>query len=74
MIPSPPLSPSLHSLFDAQHHASRAQADVPLALRRERLLKIRALLAQHGPALAQAVQADFGVRRRGRQWLGRLPR
>ncbi len=62
MISSPPLSSSLHSLFDAQHRASRAQADVPLALRRERLLKIRALLAQHGPALAQAVQADFGVR------------
>jgi coniferyl-aldehyde dehydrogenase len=53
---------SLHSLFEAQHRASRAQAEVPLALRRERLLKIRALLAQHGAALAQAVQADFGVR------------
>jgi coniferyl-aldehyde dehydrogenase len=61
MIPSPPSS-SLHSLFAAQHRASRAQAEVPLALRRERLLKIRALLAQHGAALAQAVQADFGVR------------
>ena len=61
MIFSPPPS-SLHSLFEAQHRASRAQAEVPLALRRERLLKIRALLAQHGPALAQAVQADFGVR------------
>ena len=61
MISSLP-TPSLHSLFDAQHRASRAQADVPLALRRERLLNIRALLDQHGPALAQAVQADFGVR------------
>ena len=61
MISSPPPS-SLHSLFKAQHRASRAQAEVPLALRRERLLKIRTLLEQHGAALAQAVQADFGVR------------
>ena len=61
MISSPPPS-SLHSLFEAQHRASRVQAEVPLALRRERLLKIRALLVQHGAALAQAVQADFGVR------------
>ena len=61
MISSPPPS-SLHSLFEAQHRASRAQSEVPLALRRERLLKIRALLEQHGAALAQAVQADFGVR------------
>ncbi|MEO8012646.1 MAG: coniferyl aldehyde dehydrogenase [Polaromonas sp.] len=61
MISSPSPS-SLHSLFEAQHRASRARAEVPLALRRERLLKIRALLEQHGAALAQAVQADFGVR------------
>ena len=53
---------SLLSLFDAQHRASRAQAAVPLALRRERLLKIRTLLEKHGAELAQAVQADFGVR------------
>ncbi len=55
-------TPSLRSLFDAQHHASRAQIDVPLALRRDRLLRIRALLDEHGSALAQAVQQDFGVR------------
>ena len=61
MMSSPPPS-SLHSLFEAQHRASRAQAEVPLALRRERLLKVRTLLEQHGAALAQAVQADFGVR------------
>jgi coniferyl-aldehyde dehydrogenase len=53
---------SLRSLFDVQHRASRAQVDVPLAVRRERLQRIRALLDQHGSALAQAVQADFGVR------------
>ncbi len=53
---------SLHALFDDQHRASRAQAVVPLGLRRERLLKMRALLEAHGAALANAVQADFGVR------------
>ena len=52
----------LRPLFDAQHRASRAQIDVPLALRRERLLRIRRLLDAHGAALAAAVQADFGVR------------
>lgn len=53
---------SLRSLFDAQHSASRAQMAVPLAVRRGRLLRIQALLNKHGPALAQAVEADFGVR------------
>ncbi|MEO8022707.1 coniferyl aldehyde dehydrogenase [Polaromonas sp.] len=55
-------TPSLRSLFDAQYRASRAQIAVPLAVRRDRLLRIRALLDEHGSALAQAVQEDFGVR------------
>ena len=53
---------TLRSLFDAQHQASRAQIDVPLSLRRDRLLRMRTLINDHGSALAQAVQADFGVR------------
>ncbi|MDI1274506.1 coniferyl aldehyde dehydrogenase [Polaromonas sp.] len=53
---------SLRSLFDAQHRASRAQVEVPLALRRDRLQRMRRLLDEHGAALALAVQADFGVR------------
>lgn len=58
-----PVSPAgLRALFDAQHRASRAQVDVPLAVRRDRLRRIRALLDAHGGALAQAVNADFGVR------------
>ena len=61
MTSRPPPS-RLQSIFDAQHRASRAQAEVSLAVRRERLLKIRTLLDTHGAALAQAVQADFGVR------------
>lgn len=52
----------LRALFDAQHVASRAQVDVPLALRRERLLRMQALINANAGALAQAVQADFGVR------------
>ncbi len=55
-------SATLRSLFDAQHQASRAQIDVPLALRRDRLLRMRTLINDNGSALAQAVQADFGVR------------
>jgi len=57
-----PLTSSLHSLFNAQYRASRTHVAVPLAVRRERLLKIQALLEAQGGALAQAVQADFGVR------------
>ena len=54
--------PTLRELFNAQHKASRSQIDVPLALRRDRLLRVRKLLDDHGAALARAVQADFGVR------------
>jgi coniferyl-aldehyde dehydrogenase len=52
----------MRALFDAQFHASRQQIDVPLPLRRDRIRRMRALLEQHGPALADAVQVDFGVR------------
>jgi coniferyl-aldehyde dehydrogenase len=61
MTQTPPDIP-LRALFDAQFHASRAQIDVPLALRMDRLRRIRALIDRHGSALAEAVQADFGVR------------
>ena len=52
----------LTTRFQAQHAASRAMVDVPLAWRRERLGRIAHLIETHGPALADAVQADFGVR------------
>jgi coniferyl-aldehyde dehydrogenase len=58
----PPADAGLRPLFDAQYRASRAQPEVSLALRRERLLKVRKLLDDHGPALAAAVDADFGIR------------
>ena len=52
----------IHAHFELQHQASRAQPDVPLLVRRERLLRIRKMLDEHGPVLAAAVQADFGLR------------
>jgi coniferyl-aldehyde dehydrogenase len=63
MTQTPPDLP-LRVLFDAQYHASRAQADTPLALRRDRLQRLRALIDSHGAALADAVEDDFGVRSR----------
>jgi coniferyl-aldehyde dehydrogenase len=59
-LATPPIP--LRRLFDAQHEASRAAVEVPLGLRRDRLLRMRSLLEQGAAALAQAVQADFGVR------------
>ena len=57
-----PSTPSLRALFDAQHAASRQHIEVPLELRRKRLLTMKALIDEHGTALAHAVQTDFGVR------------
>lgn len=61
MTQIPPTLP-LRALFDAQHNASRAQIDVPLVLRRDRLERVRALVDTHADQLSEAVQADFGVR------------
>ena len=61
MTQTPPDLP-MRALFDAQYQASRAQIEVPLALRLDRLQRMRALIDVHGAALAEAVQADFGVR------------
>ena len=55
-------APNLRDLFNAQHTASRQHIDVPLDVRRNRLLRMKALIDDHGTALAQAVQTDFGVR------------
>ena len=52
----------IHAHFDLQRQASRAHVDVPLLVRRERLLRIAKMLDEHGPVLAAAVQADFGMR------------
>lgn len=52
----------IRDLFERQHQASRTQPDVPVTLRRERLLRLGKLLDEHAPVLAAAVQADFGMR------------
>ena len=52
----------IHGHFDLQHKASREHVDVPLLVRRERLLRVRKMLDENGPLLAAAVQADFGMR------------
>jgi coniferyl-aldehyde dehydrogenase len=52
----------MRALFDAQFHASRQQIEVPLPLRRDRMRRMRSLIEHNAPALADAVQADFGVR------------
>lgn len=61
MTQTPPDLP-LSALFEAQQRASRAQPDVPLNLRLDRLARLQALIDEQGAALADAVQADFGVR------------
>ncbi len=61
MTQIPPDFP-LRSLFDAQHAASRVHVDVPLALRRDRVGRLRDLIETHADVLAEAVNADFGVR------------
>ena len=53
---------NLQDLFNAQYAASRQHIDVPLEIRRNRLLRMKTLITDHGAALAQAVQSDFGVR------------
>lgn len=56
--------PSLRRDFTLQHTASRDHPVVPVAVRRNRLARMRALIEKHGDELAQAVNADFGVRAR----------
>lgn len=55
----------MHALFDAQFQASRAEVDPPLAVRRDRLRRMKQLIDGHGAALHAAVEADFGVRSPG---------
>ena len=52
----------IHALFDLQRQASREHVDVPLLVRRERLLRMCKMLDENGAVLAAAVQADFGMR------------
>lgn len=52
----------MRAAFDAQYQASRSLQDVPIDIRRDRLRRLRDLVTENAQALAEAVQADFGVR------------
>ncbi|HEY0131149.1 MAG TPA: aldehyde dehydrogenase family protein, partial [Allosphingosinicella sp.] len=51
-------------IFDLQHAASRQGASAGLELRRDRLERLRAMIAGNEAALAEAISTDFGVRSR----------
>jgi coniferyl-aldehyde dehydrogenase len=51
-------------IFDLQHSASRQGAPADAALRRDRLARLRALVAGNSEAFARAISDDFGVRSR----------
>ncbi|HEY0044197.1 MAG TPA: coniferyl aldehyde dehydrogenase [Allosphingosinicella sp.] len=51
-------------IFDLQHRASRGEPAPDLALRRERLGRLRALIAGNEAAIASAISDDFGIRSR----------
>ena len=52
----------MESAFQGLRAASRRELDVPLALRRDRLARLGALLTRHGANFAAAISDDFGHR------------
>jgi coniferyl-aldehyde dehydrogenase len=54
--------PVMESLFARQHEASRAEVAAPLALRRDRLQRLRALLTENASRFEAAISSDFGHR------------
>jgi coniferyl-aldehyde dehydrogenase len=51
-----------HRVFDLQHRASRREAPADLRLRRDRLDRLRSVVAGNAAAFARAISEDFGVR------------
>src|SRR5688572_14709882 len=51
-------------IFDLQHEASRRGPPADARLRRDRLERLRSLLAENADAFAMAISDDFGVRSR----------
>ena len=51
-------------IFDLQHAASRRGQPADLRLRRDRLERLRAVVADNEAAFAQAISDDFGIRSR----------
>lgn len=65
----PALSPSaelaaMRRQFDAQHVASRAGPPADLALRRDRLERLKIMVKVHAEDFAAAIASDFGTRAR----------
>ena len=56
------VQPALQQAFALQHQASRAQVEVTLEQRLDRLQRLQKLLHEHSSTLAAAVQTDFGLR------------
>ena len=56
------VEPMLQAQFESQYSASRTHIDVPLRVRKHRLLRMQALINDNSAALANAVQTDFSVR------------
>ncbi|MFN4115362.1 MAG: coniferyl-aldehyde dehydrogenase, partial [Inhella sp.] len=54
------LNAHLHLHLETQRAAFRRDPFPSLAQRRERIQRLRALLAEHGDAFAEAISADFG--------------
>ena len=54
----------LHRIFDLQHKASRRDPPADARLRRDRLERLRALLADNAARFAEAISDDFGTRSR----------
>jgi coniferyl-aldehyde dehydrogenase len=54
----------MRRLFDLQHAASRSEPLAGLALRRDRLERLRELVAANEAAFARAISDDFGIRSR----------
>jgi len=51
-------------IFELQHQASRRDPPADARLRRDRLERLRSLLAENADAFAKAISDDFGVRSR----------
>src|SRR3990167_7971387 len=56
------LNERLHLHLEQQRAAYLAEPYPTLAVRRDRLTRLIAMLNQHGPAIADAISADFGHR------------
>jgi aldehyde dehydrogenase (NAD+)/coniferyl-aldehyde dehydrogenase len=52
----------LAQALDLQRRAHAAEPDPPLAVRRERLARLRRMLREHAAAIRDAIAADFGMR------------